>query len=123
ALAQAIGIGVGASIAGVIVCEYLALTRLAHAVGGWRLRPVALVLGAAMAVAAPLSLIDPEGFYSSLIKPSLVGLWLSQLMVFLVYPGFVARRRGRVLPALALSAAAGGLAVYGLVTALQQAAS
>ncbi len=122
-LAQAIGIGVATSIAAVIVCEYLALTRLAHAIGGWRLRPVALALGAVIVAAAPLSLIDPAGFYSALIKPSLVALWLSQLIVFLVFPRFVARHRGRLAPAFALSAAAGALALYGLWTAFQQVAS
>jgi amino acid transporter len=122
-LAQAIGIGVAASVAAVIVSEYLALTRLAHAIGGWRMRPIALALGAVIAVAAPLSLVDPGGFYSALIKPSLVALWLSQLIVFLVFPRFVARHRGRLAPALALSAAASALALYGLWTAFQQAAS
>jgi amino acid transporter len=122
-LAQAIGVGVAVSIAGVIVCEYLALTRLAHAIGRWRMRPIALVIGAVMALAAPISLIDPEGFYSALIKPSLVALWLSQLIVFLVYPRFATRVGARRLPAWALGSAASGLAVYGLWTAFQQAAS
>lgn len=122
-LAQAIGVGIAASIAGVIVCEYLALTRLVHAVAGWRLRPIALGLGALMLLAAPLTLTDPEGFYSALIKPSLIALWLSQLIVFLVYPRFAVRRGGRVVPAFLLGGIASGLAVYGLCTALQQASS
>jgi hypothetical protein len=49
-LAQAIGVAV--SIAGVIVCEYVALMRLVHAVGRWRLRPIAIGIGAVMVVAA-----------------------------------------------------------------------
>jgi amino acid transporter len=122
-VAQAVGVGIAASIAGVIVCEYLALTRLVHAVGGWRLRPIALGLGTLMLAAAPLTLTDPEGFYSALIKPSLVALWLSQLIVFLVYPRFAVRRGGRAVPAFLLGGVASGLAVYGLWTAFQQASS
>ncbi|MBV8943169.1 MAG: APC family permease [Solirubrobacterales bacterium] len=117
-LAKATGIGVAVSIAGVILCEYLALTRLLHAIGRWRLRPITLAIGALMVAAAPFSLIDPQGFYSALVKPSLAALWTSQLIVFLAYPRFVAKRRGRALPAWTLSAAASGLAIYGLWTAL-----
>jgi hypothetical protein len=122
-VAQAIGVGVAVSIAAVIACEYLALTRLVHAIGRWQMRPIAVGIGALMVLAAPLTLINPEGFYNALIKPSLVALWLSQLIVFLVYPRFAARVGARRLPAWALGSVASGLAVYGLWTALQQAAS
>lgn len=76
-----------------------------------------------MVVAAPLSLIDPEGFYSALATPSLVALWVSQLFVFLAYPRFAAKHGQRVLPAWMLAAVASGLAGYGLWTGLQAAAS
>ena len=85
-VAQAIGIGVAVSIAGVMPCEYLALTRLVHAVTGRRLRPIAIGLGIGIVIAAPIRLIDPDGFYNALLKPSLVALLISQLIVFLVYP-------------------------------------
>lgn len=122
ALGRAIGLGVAVSIAGVIVCEYVALTRLLHAIGRWPMRPIALGIGAVMVVAAPFSLIDPQGFYSALVKPSLATLWISQLIVFLAYPRFAAKHGGRAVPAWMFSAAASGLAAYGLWTALQQAA-
>jgi hypothetical protein len=122
-LAEAIGIGVAASTAGVILCEYVALTRLVHAIGRWRMRPIAAAIGVPVLVAAPLSLIDPDGFYDSLLKPSLVALWVSQLIVFAVYPLFAARRRWRLGPAVALAAGASAFAIYGLVTTLQQASS
>jgi hypothetical protein len=48
---------------------------------------------------------------------------VSQLIVFAVYPLFARRQRWRALPAWALGAAGSALAVYGLVTALQQASS
>ena len=122
-LARAIGIGVAVSTAGVILCEYVALTRLIHAVGRWRIRPIAAAIGVVALVAAPLSLIDPDGFYDTLLKPSLVALWLSQLIVFAVYPLFAFKRRHRIVPALALAAGASAFAIYGLVITLQHASS
>jgi amino acid transporter len=122
-LARAIGIGVAASTAGVILCEYLALTRLLHAVGSWRLRPITIAVGVIVVAAAPFSLIDPDGFYTALVKPSLAALWLSQLIVFAVYPLFARKRGQPMVPAWALSIVAGGLAVYGLWLTLQQTAS
>ena len=122
-VARAIGIGVAVSTAGVILCEYVALTRLIHAVGRWRIRPIAAAIGVVALVAAPLSLIDPDGFYDTLLKPSLVALWLSQLIVFAVYPLFAFKRRHRMVPALALAAGASAFAIYGLVITLQQASS
>ena len=122
-LAHAIGIGVAVSIAGVMLCEYLALTRLVHAIGRWRLRPIAIGIGVATVLAAPFTLIDPDGFYDTLAKPSLVALWLSQLIVFLVYPRFARKHGQRPVPAWTVSILASGLALYGLWTALQSSSS
>src|SRR5207237_718051 len=80
-------------------------------------------IGAVLVLAAPFSLIDPQGFYSSLLKPSLAALWVSQLIVFAVYPLFARKRRWRTLPAWTLGAGASALAVYGLVITFQQTAS
>ena len=122
-LARAIGIGVAVSAAGVILCESFALSRLLHAVSRWRIRPITIAIGAGMVIAAPFTLIDPDGFYDTLLKPSLVALWLSQLIVFAVYPLFAIKRRQRVWPACTLSLIASAFAIYGLVTTLQQASS
>jgi amino acid transporter len=122
-LADAIAIGVGASIAGLILLEYLALIRLVHAISSWRMNRIAVAIGIALLIAAPLSLIDPRGFYSDLTKPSLIALWLSQLIVFAVYPLFARKRGQRALPAWTLSLVASGLAIYGLVVAVQQSTS
>ncbi|MDE3131683.1 MAG: APC family permease [Acidobacteriota bacterium] len=122
-LADALGIGIALSIGGVMLAEYFALTRLVHAVTSWRLRPVTLVIAVFVLAAAPLMLINPDGLYSALIQPSLVALWLSQVIVFAVYPRFAQRRGQRLLPACALSLTASGLAIYGLVITLQQATS
>jgi hypothetical protein len=122
-LAEAIGIGVGVSIAGVILCEFVALTRLGSAIGGWGTRRLSIGLGALLVAVAPFTLIDPEGFYDTLSQPSLVALWLSQLIVFLVYPLFARKRGKRAFPAWTLAAGASALAVYGLWTSLQAASS
>jgi len=74
-------------------------------------------------LAAPFTLIDPEGFYSTLLEPSLIALWVSQLMVFAVFPLFARKRGLRIWPACALSGIASAFAVYGIVTALQSASS
>ena len=89
----------------------------------WALRPVTWALAALIVAVAPLMLIDPDGLYDALIKPSLVALWLSQLIVFAVYPRFAKAHGQRLLPACALSLGASALAIYGLVITLQQATS
>jgi amino acid transporter len=122
-LAKLIGIGIAVSTAGVILCEYLALTRLLHAITRTSMRMLAVAIGIVIVLAAPFSLIDPIGFYNTLAQPSLVALWLSQLIVFAVYPLFARKQGQRALPVWALSLIASGLAVYGLWTTLHQAAS
>ena len=117
----AVGLGVAASVAGVIVAEFFALGRLLRAVSGWEIRPAMLAVAAGFVVTSTLALIDPQGFYGELLKPSLVALWLSQIPVFVVYPRFAQRRR-RFRPLdLVLAAAATGLMGYGLYGALKAA--
>jgi amino acid transporter len=122
-LANLIGIGIAVSTTGVILCEYLALTRLLHALTRSSTRTIAVAIGAVIVLAAPFSLIDPIGFYNTLVEPSLVALWLSQLIVFAVYARFAGKHGQRPMPAWALTLIASGLAVYGLWTAVHQAAS
>ena len=117
--ALTIGIGVAVSVAGVILVEYLALSRLTTAVTAWPLRRVIIGIGVIMVATGPVLLINPERIYDTLITPSLFALWLSQLVTFAVYPRFVAKRGGRVLPALVLSAGASALAIYGLWVTIQ----
>jgi uncharacterized membrane protein YkvI len=117
--AVVVGLGVAVSIAGVMLAEYFALSRLVSTVTTWRLRPVIIALGALLVLSAPVTLIDPDRIYNFLIKPSLVTLWLSQLIVFAVYPRFAARRHERRLPAWALTVVASTFALYGLWVTLQ----
>ena len=121
--AVAVGVGIAVSIAGVMLAEYLALSRLVSAVTSWPRRPVIIVIGAAMVAAAPLVLINPDRIYSALLKPSLVALWLSQLIVFAVYPRFAARQHARPLPTWVLTAVSVAFAGYGLWSAIKQSSS
>jgi hypothetical protein len=118
-LAVTVGIGVAASIAGVILVEYLALSRLLIAVTSWPLQRILIGIGVAMVVVSPVILIRPDKIYGDLLTPSLVALWLSQLIVFAVYPRFAARHGRRVGPASVVALAASALAAYGLWTAIQ----
>jgi hypothetical protein len=122
-LGDAIGVGLALSVGGVMLAEFFALTRLVHAVTAWNLRQVTWVIAALIVVAAPLMLIDPDSLYDALIKPSLVALWLSQLIVFAVFPRFAKAHGQRLIPAYALSFGASALAIYGLVITLQHASS
>jgi amino acid transporter len=123
-LALTIGFGVAVSIAGVMLVEYLALTRLLHVLTRRSTVTVTRVLAAVLVVSAPLTLIDPDTFYDSLLKPSLVALWLSQLIVFVVYPRFAAKRRGGVhLTDILLAAGGTAFALYGVWATLHHAAS
>ncbi len=116
---RAIGIATAASVGGVILAEFVALTRLLHAAGGWPVRKVTLGVGAFVLAAAPLMLIDPTGIYDALTRPSLIALWLSQLIVFAVYPRFAHRRGQPMAPAWTLSILATAFAGYGLWNAVQ----
>ena len=115
ALAVAIGLGVAASTAGVMLVEYVALTRLVHVLTAAPIRRVVAVTAAGLVLSAPLTLLDPERAYDALLKPSLTALWLSQLIVFAVYPRFAAalRRRASLID-LALAGGASLFALYGL---------
>jgi hypothetical protein len=93
AAGTAVGIGVAGSIMAVLLLEYIALTRLLHYVSGAPVRTWVWRLGIALAVAGPVSvLLDPDEFYDSLIRPSLILLWLSQLIVVAAFPVYLWRR-------------------------------
>jgi amino acid transporter len=122
-LAVAVGVGSAVSIAGVMLVEYLALSRLLHAVSRRPVRSVVRVLAVALIGTAPITLLDPERLYYDLLKPSLIALWLSQLIVFAVYPRFAARRAGRRLPSWTLATAASAFAIYGMWATVQHISS
>ena len=110
-LAIVIGLLTAASALALIVAEYLALARLLHWLHGPSVRSLLAWIAVPFIAADAISLVDPSGFYDNLIKPSLDALFVSQMIVFLVFPRF---RRGAL--ALAGAAVASGLAGWGLYT-------
>lgn len=119
----ALGVGLLAllSVAGVIVAEYVALVALWQVMGGWSERRTALGVGLLFLVGDALSLLGPRRFYNLTLPPSMVALYLAELMVFLAYPAW--RRRWGPLPWADLALVAGaclwcGYALYGALHGL-----
>ena len=122
-LAVTIGIGVAVSVVGVMLVEYLALSRLLYALTSLPMRRIVAWLAAALIVVAPISLINPDKFYDNLIKPSLFALWLSQLIVFAVYPRYAIRKGANPVVSWALGVITSAFAIYGLYAVWQHAVS
>jgi amino acid transporter len=114
--ATIVGIAVAASTAGLIVAEFIALSRLLSSISGKPARSTVRALAAAFVIASLATLIDPGRAYSLLLRPSLVALWISQLLVIAVYPWFVRRNRALAPADLALTAGGCALTLYGLYT-------
>jgi hypothetical protein len=108
-LAVVVGLVTALSILSLIVAEYLALGRLIHWLHGFQLRTVLMWIAVPFVLGDAISLIDPDRFYDDLLKPSLGALFVSQLIVFAVFPLY---RRGAA--ALGLAAVSAALAVWGL---------
>jgi amino acid transporter len=117
-LATAIGIGAAASVLGVVAAEFLALSRLLHALTAKPISTISRLLAAFLVAGSAVSLVNPLRVYRDLLVPSLVALWLSQLIVFAVYPRFEARRGQLSLGHVALACAASALMVFGLYSTL-----
>jgi amino acid transporter len=109
ALGYVVVVGVAVSVLTLVLLEYVALTRLLYAMGSVAPKRAELGVGAAFLASAALALLGPEAAYSDLLKPSLVALYLSEVVVFAVYPLFERRPRD-VVVALVSS----GLMAYGL---------
>jgi hypothetical protein len=112
-LEVAVALGIAAGTLALIVAEYLALGRLLHWLHDLPLRPVLLWIAVPFVAADALSLVDPQAFYDKLLKPSLGALFISQLLVFLVFPLF--RRGVRWLPLVAIASGLAGWGFYTLV--------
>jgi amino acid transporter len=110
-LAVAVGLLTAASILALIIAEYVALARLIHWLHGAPVRSVLRWIAVPFILADVISLADPNRFYDDLLKPSLGALFISQLIVFLVFPRF---RRGPL--AIGAAAVASALVVWGLYT-------
>ena len=108
-LAIVVGVGAAASVAGLIVAEYLALSRLLFAFTGEPIRRLVSMIAVPFVALDALSLIDPEWFDEHVLRPSLIALYLSQLIVFAVYPLYRRRPVDVVLAAIAFALMAWGL--------------
>ena len=101
-----------------VVAEYLALARLLRWLHGVPLRASYAWIAVPFLGLDAISLISPDRFYDDLLKPSLGALFVSQLVVFAVFP-----RWRRSVPALAGAAVASGLAAWGFYTLIAGSAS
>jgi amino acid transporter len=117
-LEVAVALGVAVGTLALIVAEYLALGRLLHWLHGPPLRRVLLWVAVPFVAADLISLVNPQEFYDKLLKPSLGALFVSQLIVFLVFPLF--QRGLRWLPLVAI---ASGLAAWGFYILVSGSAS
>jgi len=117
-LEVAVALGIAVGTLALIVAEYLALGRLIHWLHGPPLRHVLLWIAVPFIAADVISLINPEKFYDKLLEPSLGALFISQLIVFLVFPFF--KRGLRWLPLVAI---ASGLVAWGFYTVVAGGAS
>ena len=117
-LAVVVGVGAAASVAGLIVAEYLALSRLLLHVTGAPVRALVRWIAVPFVAIDALSIRSPDRFDETVLRPSLVALFLSQLIVFAVFPLFRARR-GKLSPLdVVLAAGAFALMAWGLYRAL-----
>lgn len=113
-LAVAVGLGAAVSVAGVIVAEYLALSRLLFSVTGVPVRRLLAWIAVPFFAVDALSLLNPDWFDTNVLRPSLIALFLSQLIVFAVFPLY-RRRRGTLTPIdLAIAAVAFAVMAFGL---------
>jgi hypothetical protein len=112
-----------ASVLALIVAEYVALTRLLHAMTGLAVRRLAVAIGALFLIAQAISLIGPNTIYDHALTVSLAALYLSQIVVFAVYPMW--RRRTATLGIVDIGATAAGTAlmIFGLYVVISQAGS
>jgi hypothetical protein len=84
-----------------------------------RPRQAELGVGAVFVAAAAASLAAPDAAYEKLLTPSLVALYLSQAVVFAVYPRFRQRQGKLNAMDLVVAAAALALMLYGLYMAIK----
>lgn len=122
-LALTIGLLTLASLIGLVLAEFIALARLWRSMFRWSDRHSGVIIGGLFVLLDIASLADPFRFYELTIGPSLVALFVAQLIVFAVYPLFRSKQgRFRLVDAVvALVAIAWSL--FGIYLALSPAAT
>jgi len=114
----AVGVGGAASVAGLILAEYLALSRLLYSVTGVPIRRLLAWIGVPFVAVDALSLAGPESFDRNVLRPSLIALFASQLIVFVVFPIYRRRRGKLTVVDVLLAAGASALMAWGLYQAV-----
>jgi len=106
-----IGVLTAGGTLALVVAEYLALARLLRWLNGAPLRTSYAWIAVPFLGLDAVSLVSPGRFYDDLLKPSLGALFVSQLVVFLVFPLW-----RRSVPALVAATVGSALAVWGFYT-------
>jgi hypothetical protein len=119
-LARWVAVVAIASVLGLMAAEFIALTRLLHAMTGAGVRRSARLVAAGFVALALVSLIDPERLYSYMITPSLVALYVSQVIVFGSYGVMALRERAPRVSDLLVTAVSCGLMLFGLEVVISQ---
>jgi len=117
-LAVTVGLLTAGGTLALVVAEYLALARLLQWLHGVPIRTSYAWIAVPFLALDAVSIAFPDRFYDDLLKPSLGALFVSQLIVFLVFPRF-----RRSLAAVAAAVIASGLAGWGLYTLIAGSAS
>jgi hypothetical protein len=119
-LARWVAVVAIASVVGLMAAEFIALTRLLHALTGTGVRTAGRAVAAGFIVLALVSLIDPDKIYDYMITPSLTALYISQAIVFASYGVLVLRERTARPSDLIAAALACGLVLFGLEVVISQ---
>ena len=72
----------------------------------------------ALVAAGPISLLNPSRFYTDLLRPSLIALWVAQLIPMAVLPWFAARHGRLRIHHVALALGGCAVMLFGLHSTL-----
>jgi hypothetical protein len=122
-LASAIVLGTALSMLSLVLLEFVALTRLLPTMFRLPPGPTQAGLGALFVAGSAAFALDPIRLYDRTLPPMLVALWISQGLVFAVFPWF--RRRLGLLRVSDVLVAVGAtsLMLFGLYTTLHSGAA
>ncbi len=112
--ATIIGIFAIISTAGLIVAEFIAVGRVLYVMVKPDIRKINLILAGLFIIADFISIANPKAFYNDLIIPSIIALYISQLIVFVVYPLYAKKGSKISIPTISIAAVASILALAGL---------
>jgi len=119
-LADAVAIVAVASVLGIVVAEFIAITRVGNAMFHVPVKRVAQIVAVIFVAGDVISLVNPDKVYDDMITPSLTALYISQAIVFASYP-LLLRKEGTRRPfQVALAVVATGLMLFGLEVAISQ---